>query len=415
MTKRVVVVGAGVIGLWIAYELKRRGMEPVVVDKDKLGSGSSYGNAGWVIPSRTLPLPAPGLHWEGLKMMVQPDSPLYIKPTALPGLTGWFTQFLKYCNEEAYQRGCAAMASFSRHAHAGYDQLVADGLEFEMHERGLLSAYIQPETMEVAFQDYAAMARLGLGEPQRLTAEETRELEPQLGPEVVGGIFIKEARHIDPRTLLGALAGRLEAQGVELRFQTEVVGFVGSGARLAGVKTTTETIYADDVVVATGAWAGGLLKSIGYAVPMQAGKGYSLQYDAPNPRLGPALFLADSKIACTPLSSGTRYAGTIEFSGINTHLDERRIEAFQKWIPRYLPNYRMDAPAERWVGMRPVTPDGLPVIGSVPGYDNVYVAAGHSTAGLALAPATAWRIADLLAGGVPPAGDPFDPARFGGR
>lgn len=413
MSERVVVVGAGVIGLWTAYELRRRGKDVVVVDRGELGSGSSFGNAGWVIPARTLPLPAPGLHWEGLRMMVQPDSPLYIKPSALPRLTGWLTQFLRYCTAEAYQRGCEAMASFSIHAHPGYDKLVEDGLEFEMHERGLLSVYLDEEAMQAGYDDHRTMDELGLGSPQKLTAAEAKELQPELGPEVVGGVFIKEARHIDPGTLLAALAKRLTDDGVELHFSTDVTRIEKDGDRLTGVRTRRETIAADHVVLATGARAAELARPLGYAVPMQAGKGYSLSFDGPNPELGSALFLGDARIACTHMHSGTRYAGTIEFSGVNEQLERQRMASFHKWIPRYLPNYNPEGTAAEWVGMRPVTPDGLPVIGRVPGTDNGYIASGHSTAGLPLAPSTAERIADLVDGGVAPSYDPFDPARFG--
>ncbi|HLT59194.1 MAG TPA: FAD-dependent oxidoreductase [Limnochordales bacterium] len=412
MTKRVVVVGAGIVGLWIAYELRRRELDVVVIDKAELGSGSSFGNAGWVIPARALPLPAPGLHWEGLKMMMQPDSPLYIKPTALPRLTGWFTQFLKYCNPEAYRRGCEATASLTRMAHAGYDQLVEDGLQFEMHHRGLLSVYLDEKAWEIGFKDHQTMAELGLGEPQRLSAQEVRAMEPELGPGVVGGVFIHEARHVDPGSVLRALADRLAADGVRLLFSTEVTGFERQGDRLTGVKTKTETVAADDVVIAAGAWAGELAKPLGYSLPMQAGKGYSLQFSTANPRLQTALFLADAKIACTPLHRGTRYAGTIEFSGINLHMERARIEALHRKIPEYLPNYDRGLEAVEWVGMRPVTPDGLPVIGPVPGFANAFIASGHSTAGLPLAPGTAKMIADYVTGNPPAGPNPFDPARW---
>lgn len=412
MSKRVIVVGAGVIGLWTAYELRRRGMDVVVVDQGQLGAGSSYGNAGWVIPARTLPMPAPGLHWEGLKMMVQPDSPLYIKPSALPRLTGWLTQFLKYCNPEAYRRGCEAMASLSIHAHPGYDRLVEDGLQFEMHEKGLLSVYVDEDAWEVGYRDHLTMDELGLGAPIRLDAREAREMEPELGPQVVGGVFIKEARHIDPGTLLKALADRLQQDGVELRMGTQVTGFERSGDRVTGLKTSGGTLSGDDVVLASGAWAGALVKQLGYSLPLQAGKGYSLQFTAPNPKLTASVFLGDAKIACTPMNTGTRYAGTIEFSGINTNLERSRIESLHKKIPQYLPNYDGTAYASEWVGMRPVTPDGLPVIGLVPGWTNTYIASGHSTAGLPLAPATAERIAAMIAGEAQSGGDAFDPERF---
>lgn len=413
MSERVVVIGAGIIGLWTAYELRKRGLDVIVIDKGEIGSGSSFGNAGWVIPARTLPMPAPGLHWEGLKMMVQPDSPLYIKPTALPRLTGWFTQFLRYCNPEAYRRGCEAMASLSIEAFPGYDQLVEDGLEFEMHERGLLSVYLDEAVFETGYKDHQAMDSFGLGAPTKLTAQEAKELQPELGPNVVGGVFIREARYIDPGSVLQALASRLRDEKVELRLSTEVTGFERHNDRVRGVKLKGETVAGDHVVIAAGARAGGLAKSLGYSLPMQAGKGYSLSFKAPNPALDSALFLGDAKIACTPMNQGTRYAGTIEFSGINEHLETSRIESLHKWIPQYLPNYDRTAAAVEWVGMRPVTPDGLPVIGWVPGYANAYVASGHSTAGLPLAPATARRIADLITGETESDAGPFDPARFG--
>lgn len=412
MSERVVVVGAGIVGLWTAYELQRRGMDVVVIDKGELGSGSSIGNAGWVIPARTLPMPSPGLHWEGLRMMVKPDSPLYIRPTALPGLTGWFTQFLKYCNAEAYQKGSEAMTSMSVHAHAGYDRLVEDGLEFEMHADGLLSVFLNGDALENSLKDYEAMGRLGTGQPVKMTAAEAREFEPELGPDVIGGILIKKARHIDPGTLLDALAGRLRERGAQLHFSTEVTGLVREGERITGVRTKNETVSGDHVVVATGAWAGALLRPLGYSVPLEAGKGYSLSYKVANPKLRTALFLEETKIACTPMGGGTRFAGTIEFSGINLNMDRRRLESIHRGIPQFLPKYDAGDVALQWVGMRPVTPDGLPVIGRIPGFENAFIASGHSTAGLALAPPTAERIAALIGGAAPPQADPFAPGRF---
>src|SRR5690625_3939451 len=278
MSNRVVVVGAGVIGLWIAYELKKHDFEVTVVDQGTLGSGSSFGNAGWVIPARTLPLPAPGLQWEGMKMLMQPDSPLYVKPTAFPRLTGWLTQFMKYCNEQAYRRGCQAMASLSIHAHPGYDSLIEDGFEFEMHEHGLLSVYLDEGTFATGYKDHQTMERFGLGKPDKLDAKEVREMQPKLGNDVIGGVFIKEARHIDPGSLLSAFARWLQSHDVALHFETEVVGLQQQNGRITGVNTKERTLVADYVVVATGAKAGQLVRPLGYSLPMQAGKGYSLSF-----------------------------------------------------------------------------------------------------------------------------------------
>jgi D-amino-acid dehydrogenase len=166
------------------------------------------------------------------------------------------------------------------------------------------------------------------------------------------------------------------------------------------------------VVVAAGARSGQLLEPLGARIPMTAGKGYSITLDDPRFRLRNAISLGGIKVVCTPFDGGTRFSGTMELSGINERLDRRRLESIRSGVARYFGAALEPGAGVEWVGMRPLTPDGLPVIGPVRGYADLYLASGHSMLGVTLAPLTGDAVAALIDGESVPLLAPFDPARF---
>jgi D-amino-acid dehydrogenase len=182
------------------------------------------------------------------------------------------------------------------------------------------------------------------------------------------------------------------------------------------VETSAGTLAADEVLVAAGAWSGELASMANVRLPMQAGKGYNITVRQPEIDMRHSIYFSEVRIACTPFKDALRIAGTMEMSGINTELDTRRVDAIRRGADRVLKNWSRGASETTWAGMRPMTPDGLPVIGRAPGYDNLFFATGHAMMGVSLAPATAVVIADLMRGD-----DtymdlaPFDPARFARR
>lgn len=408
-----VVIGGGVIGLLSAYELRRRGRSVVVLDKGEFGRGASKGNAGWITPSLSAPVPAPGLVSESIRWMLRPDSPLYISPRAVPGMLGWLMSFWRHCNERAYRRGMAALAQFNRTTLADFDALRQAGLEFEMHTTGLLYVFLSEQTMERWLRDAEGWMEAGASKPVSMTPSETVDFEPSLRPDVAGSAFVPSERHVRPESLLCSVQEWLSANGVELRAHCPAVDFVIESGRIVAVRTAHEVIPAEQVLLATGAEAAYLARRAGFRLPMQAGKGYSLTIQEPRLKPKRSMYLVEGRVALTPFRDGLRVAGTMELSGVNTNLDERRIAGIKKSADRYLRDWQGGGDTEAWVGMRPMLPDGLPAIGRAPGIDNLFVATGHAMLGITLGPTTARAIADLMTQGDSEYDlTPFDPGRF---
>ena len=410
---RTVIIGAGVIGLLCAYELRRRGAEVVVLDRGEPGAGCSAGNAGWIVPSLSGPVPAPGVVGTSLRWMLRPDSPLYIRPASVPLLAPWLLDFWRHCNPTDYHAGLAATAALNRPTMALYDALAAAGVEFEMHADGILYVCLEPATVEHVREELAAVRDHGYAEPAVLGPDEIREFEPGLTGPVQTALWVREERHVRPETLTAGLARWLAANGVEVRSGVEVVGLGRRGREIAGVETRDGTLAADQVLIAAGAWSGALASMAGVCLPMQAGKGYHVTVAGPDLRLHHPMYLMESRIAVSPFEGALRMSGTMELSGINLRLDPRRVAAIRHGADRYLPGWQRGASESSWVGMRPLTPDGLPVIGRAPGYENLFLATGHAMLGVTLGPATAAAIAGLMCDGRADVDlAPFDPARF---
>lgn len=413
---RTIVIGGGVIGLLSAYELRRRGREVIVLDKGNFGQGASSGNAGWVTPSLSAPVPAPGLVAQSFKWMLRPDSPLYVKPSVVPGMLGWLLEFWRHCNVEKYEQGREALGQLNRLSLRDFDALAEQGLEFEMHSAGLMYVCRTREGLQSMLDDLSHWEAFGASEPQQYSADEARELEPALRPDIIGALYVESERHVRPEKLLSSAEQWLRENGVELRPHTEVVDLVIQDGRITGVRTkggADGVIDADEVLLATGAEAASLAKRAGFDLPMQAGKGYSLTIRNPRLKLGRSMYLVEGRVALAPYDGALRIAGTMELSGINTNLYEERIAGIRRSTNLYLTDWEGGEETVSWVGMRPMLPDGLPAIGRAPTVPNFYVASGHAMLGVTLGPTTAALIADLMTKGEAEVDlSPFDPGRF---
>jgi len=411
--KKIVVVGAGVIGLLSAYEIRRRGGDVTVIDKAEPGGACSLANTGWVVPSFSSPLPGPGMVATTLRWMASADNPVYIKPTTVPSMARWLWQFWRHCNQEDYDAGLAAVANLNRHTILLFDAIMADGVDFEMHDSGLLCAFATQPAYDRTLANLEAIdATIGLSIDE-LKGASLMAKEPNLTDNVVGALFIAGERHIRPDTLNAGLVDWLTRAGVEIVSGVEMQGVTQDGLAVTGIETSAGPMDADTLLIATGAWSGDLAWELGFQLPMQAGKGYTITVESPEMNLKGPVYLPEKKIVTSPFEGALRIGGTMELSGINDDINPRRLAAIRRGAEAFLPGCFQGESETEWVGMRPLTPDGLPVIGRAPNFDNVYLATGHAMLGVTLGPATAAAAADLvLAGhtGVPIA--PFDPARF---
>lgn len=410
---RVGVVGGGVIGLCTAWHLKKLGADPVVVESATLGDGCSFGNAGWVCPSISSPLPAPGLTLKSLSWMLRRDSPLYIKPTALPGLAPWLLRFRSFCNHADQTRGIAAIAALNRFTMERYDELAASGVEFECHESGVLMVFRDSDKAAAAEKEVKLVTAASATSCTDLTEAEVYEREPMLRPGFRFGLFVGADRHVRPDSLTAGLGAALRAGGAEIHESTRVTGFRDQGRRVRGIVTTKGELGVDAVVLAAGAHTGTLTRMAGWPIPLTAGKGYSVTIDKPRNQLRQPLYLGGAKIGLTPFRGALRFSGTMELSGINRRMDVGRIRSLRRIVGREVDIPEAAYGGREWVGMRPIVPDSLPVMGKLPSRDNVYVNTGHQMLGVTLAASSGWALAGLMLEGKPGVGlEAFSPERF---
>ena len=404
-----VVVGAGAIGLSCAYFLQRRGFDVDVVDSGPVGDGASWGNAGWVSPSLSAPIPGPAALRTALRSIGKPTSPLWLRPQFDPSFLLWGLGFLRHCTPRSSERGLAATAVLSRDAFRYFDEMLRDGLELNLERRGLLLIGTSRAAID---EELAELGRLSAHqipvEVSRLSAAECRDREPLIGPGVAGGIYVSTEGHLDPRELTSALAGMITSRGGRVRTGEAVQGFLTEDQRVTAVVAGSE-IPASTVVIAAGARSVPVARMLGARLPMTAGKGYSFSVTSTREPSSP-MYLIETKAGVTPMAGRVRIAGTIEFSGLNAYRDPRRIEALKLAARGYLPELDWTTSAEEWTGMRPLCPDGLPVLDRVPGFRNAYLATGHSTLGITLAAVTGAHMASFVGSGTAP--DELGPFRF---
>ena len=407
--KRTVVIGGGVIGLACAYALAKRDHHVTIVDAHAPGAGASEGNAGWITPSLSMPVPAPGMVGTSLKWMLRSDSPLYIKPTLDPRRISWLVKLLRNCNERRYSDGLAATVGLNAETFSLFDELQADGIDFEMHRSGLLFCFLEAVNSTHVLTDIDRAVELGY-KPLLLGPGEVMEMEPEITPDVKAGIYLEQERQVRPESLVTGYVKRLLDEGADIRVASRIRGFEYSKGRIVGARNGDDVIEGDEFVIAAGAHSGRLARTLGYKIPIEAGKGYSVHHEPAPVTLSHALYLYESRVGATPFDGAVRFAGTMEFSGINDRMEPKRVAAISGSAKRYLHAWPDEVEGRAWTGMRPMTPDGLPVIGRIA--DNVSIASGHSMLGVTLAPVTGELVAQVVADGAQPdVLRPFSPDR----
>ena len=397
---RIGIVGGGVIGLFTAWYLKKLGAEPVLIDASTLGSGCSLGNTGWVFPSLATPLPAPGLTLKSFLWMLRRDSPLHIRPAALPALTPWLLRFRSFCNGADQQRGIAALAALNEFTIERYDELAADGVQFECSESGLLMAFRDADMAAASRKEVklAAAAGKSVGTESWSELDEAAlyDREPLLRPGFRFGLALEDDRHVRPESLTAGLGSALRERGVEIHEGVAATGFRSKGRRVTAIVTSMGDLDVDAVVLAAGVHTGSLSRMMDWRLPLTAGKGYSITIEQPANQLRQPLYLGGVKIGMSPFNGALRVAGTMELSGINSRLDPARIRSLRRQVSRAVDIPEASDGGKDWVGMRPIVPDSLPVIGKLPSRKNVYVNTGHQMLGITLAPSSGWALATLI-------------------
>jgi D-amino-acid dehydrogenase len=393
----VTILGAGVIGLSTALYCARRGMKVTVVDrKPAQRDGCSFGNAGMIVPSHFIPLAAPGMVALGLKWMWNPESPFYIKPRLDLDLLRWGLKFWKAATREKVAAAGPVLRDLSLLSRQCFDEL---GLDFSLQKKGLLMLCKQQHTLDE--EAHGAEKALALGIPAEvLDARATAALDPAVTMDVVGSVYYPKDCHLSPGRLIAAMEDELQRLGVELLWETEVTDLITEGRSLRAVHTSRGPLDVQQIVLCSGVWSAELAKKLDLKLPMQAGKGYSLTLQNPAQLPDLCSICTEARLAVTPMDGTLRVGGTMELSGTDESIAQRRVRGITRAFPQYFPAFQEAdfAKVQPWSGLRPVSPDGMPYIGKTQRWGNLHIATGHAMMGLSLAPATGKIIADQLSG-----------------
>jgi D-amino-acid dehydrogenase len=404
MSKHVLVVGAGIVGLSTAYYAARKGHRVTVVDQGPAGSNGScsFGNSGMLVPSHFIPLAAPGMVALGLRYMWSPESPFYLKPRLSADLLGWGLKFYRAANRAHVTRSAPLLRDLHLGSRACFEEWATSLEDFGLVQKGLLMLCNTAHGLD----EEAALAeearRLGMP-AEVLTASETAAREPCLRMDVAGAVYYPMDGHLTPGRLMVSLRHALEKAGVELLWERRITGWRTSGAKVLAAATPGGDLEADEYVLSAGVWSATLVRDLGLRMPMQAGKGYSLTL--PNPRRRPSLcaILTEARVAVTPMDGSLRFGGTMELTGIDLGVDPARVRGIVKSVSRYYPELTPDdfRDVPPWCGLRPCSPDGLPYLGRFRSFTNLSAATGHAMMGVSLGPITGKLMAEILSGETP--------------
>jgi D-amino-acid dehydrogenase len=333
--------------------------------------------------------------------MFDPESPFYIKPRFSPALFSWLWKFRAACTEERARRSMDVLRGLHRASLALYDDLAKlDGLAFGYSREGLLLLYRTSRGFEDGVKEGELLERAGIVSKTLTPAEATARV-PHARPGLAGGILFPGDAHLDPAAFVRGLAARCEADGVQVHTGTEVLGFETSGRKITSLRTTKGGFAADQFVLATGSWSPSIARGLGLRIPIQPAKGYSITVRRPESCPPLPLLLMEAKVAVTPLGDRMRLAGTLELAGLDLSINERRVEAIRRGAREYLDGLDAMETGDVWRGLRPCTPDGLPILGRSRPFENLILATGHAMIGVSLGPVTGSLVAQIACGGKP--------------
>lgn len=396
--KDIVVIGAGAIGMASAFRLAKEGHNVTIVDPVAPGSKASSHNAGWVVPTMSEPVPAPGVLTKAMKWLWKKDSPLYISPSTDWRFYTFLLRMLQHTSSKHYAAGTETLIQLSKETFSTFDEFVDEGVDVDLDFATMRTLFKDTSGMDARLDELAHFAENFPGlSYRRIDDAELRVFQPKLSEDVQGGIESRGDAHLDPAKFTAALHKACQEAGVEFVASRAWLRDRGSGK--ARVIVDGSFIDPDYVVVAAGAWTGEVVKQLGQNISLQTGKGYGFDFPVEQGWLTDTLYMTDAKVVATPMGDHVRVAGTMGFSGIDESLNQVRAGGILKGVQSFFPDWPVNEfDLEPWQGMRPMTPDGLPHIGALQKFPNVVVATGHAMQGISLAPRTAQLVAGVIAG-----------------
>ena len=401
-SQRVIIVGGGVVGLCSAYYALKRGFGVTVVQREAEGADTcSMGNAGMVVPSHFIPLAAPGMMAKGLRWMLNPESPFFVRPRLDPALMRWGWLFYRHSTEAHVAAARGLLRDLNLESRRLFGELAGEE-DFGLVRRGLLMLCKTEKGLEEEAEVAEAARGIGL-DAEVLDGRGLAKLDPGVTMDVAGGVHFPQDCHLDPARFMASMRRRVLDLGGVIEAGVEIGGIETSGGRVTAVTAGGRRYEGSAFVIAGGSWSAGLLAKVGLKLPLQAGKGYSLTMPGPPELPELCSIFTEAKVAVTPLAGSLRFAGTMEVGGLDLSINRARVHGIVKSVSSYFPKFseRDFDGIEPWAGLRPVSPDGVPYLGRLSRLPNLVVAGGPAMMGLSLGPVSGRLVADLLAGHEP--------------
>jgi D-amino-acid dehydrogenase len=403
---KVIVLGAGVIGVTTAYYLARGGAEVRVLDRQPgPGMETSFANAGELSYGMSSPWAAPGIPTKAVKWLFMRHRPLFIWPLISPRMWWWGTKMLRNCTEDRYRLNKGRMVRISNYSRDAMTDLLAEvPLDFDLRQQGTLQLFRTEKQLKGSKADQEVLAEYG-SPYEVLDRDGCLGVEPGLAhvaDKFVGGLRLTADRTGDCRMFTLALAEKAAALGVSFRYGTTIERLTLNGDRITGVETEQGPETADAYVCALGPYAPILLRSVGISLPIYPIKGYSITLPVTDDAAAPQSTIMDEthKVAITRLGDRIRVAGQAEIIGYNRRMGKTATDTVRYVVSDLFPKGGDVARAEGWTGLRPMTPDGTPVIGPTR-YANLFLNTGHGTLGWTMACGSGRAVADAVLGKPP--------------
>tara|TARA_B100000674_G_scaffold449560_1_gene418839 strand:+ start:2916 stop:4139 length:1224 start_codon:yes stop_codon:yes gene_type:complete len=392
--KKIAVIGAGIVGLSIAYYLQKAGYQVILIDKQNPGTGTSRGHASMIANYGVPGINQPQV-WQQLpRYLFSKSSPIAIQWSKMAKLTPWLIQFLKNCNTNSMKKTALHTSSLLKNALPNYQELLQEiGSQNLLTHRGVLYVWIdprqQPNPSQINIRSESGVEQI------KLSGQEIRELEPSLSNQIQGGWHFPKAHHtLDPDLILKKLYQSYLSRGGQ--FQKEEVSTIHPSEDLIQINNS----QFDQVVVCTGAFSKSLVKQIeGHFIPLETERGYHIEFIEKQKLISRPTCLVESGMYLTPLHNRLRAVGTVELGGLHTKISQARINYIASDAKKLLP--ALQDYQNPWLGFRPTLPDCLPVLGNSPKFKNIFYAFGHNHLGWTLGPTTGKLIRNLIIKDIP--------------
>jgi glycine/D-amino acid oxidase-like deaminating enzyme len=404
---RVHVAGAGIIGLTIAASLVQRGYEVTIIDREGPAAGASQGNASAIAWTDVAPMASPGLWKQAIKWLADPLGPLSVRPAYAFKILPWMLRFLAASNPSRVRQSTLALAALNGAALPAWERLWrASGTHNQVRRDGCLELFDTSASLENARKGWAEQRDFGI-EVNELDADTIREIEPALSTRLVGGAMVPGWMQVDdPLVLCLSLADWLKNEGVSF----EVAEIERLEPRDTGCDLILKSggrIQAERLAIACGAWSKTLARQLGDKIPLDTERGYNITVPEPGVKVNRMIMLPGHGFVMSPLSTGLRVGGAVEFGGLNLPPNWKRVDAMVSKARLFFPDLQTEG-GERWMGYRPSLPDSLPVISPSSRHDRIFYGFGHAHHGLTESAVTGEMIADMIEGRRPA----VDPAPF---